>query len=362
MIGAPAILWMLTLVEAGPVAAAPAAAPSEAGERPRFVPTGDAFFRYEAVRDAPIADEPDFERARLRLRPGGEAILASGRVALGAGLLASIASDSNDDNEIRRDNFISDEVSVDRAYVRLAGSGSAFTATLGVAPSPFGGTEVLWDQDLRFQGAQAGAELPPAGALEAQRLFGGVSIGTQDHEDESVTAAVRWEGTLARGLTVGGAFWHFDRTEALVEAGYGRTNRLAPGGEDLLSDFEVVNLTLGKEWLGRNRPVRVRLDVLCNPGADDRRWGGELRADWGELQERGTWRARLFLQRVEQDATVAAFGGDEWWFRTQQRGARAAFAVALHRTTFVEVSVLSQHRDGLDESLERAMIDVVFRH
>jgi hypothetical protein len=60
--------------------------------------------------------------------------------------------------------------------------------------------------------------------------------------------------------------------------------------------------------------------------------------------------------------TAAAFGGDEWWFRTQQRGARAAFAVALHRTAFVEVSVLSQRRDGLDESLERGWIDFVYRH
>jgi len=330
---------------------------SPAGRRALLVLTGDAFFRYEAVRDAPT---DDFERARLRLRPGLEATLGSGRfLHLGAGALASLASDSNAENEIRRDNFVSDELTVDRAYVRFAAPQSTFTATIGLASSPFTGTEVLWDRDIRFSGVLAGAELR-AGALLAQRVYGGVSVGSQDHEDESLAAAVRWEGETEGGFSVGGAFWHFDRTSELIEAGYARTNRLASGGEEFLSDFEVVNVSVGWEWLGEHRPLRLRLDLLFNAGADDRRSGADLRVDWGELQERGTWRLRLLLQRVEQDATLAAFGGDEWWFRTAQRGARLSFAVALHRRAFAEIGVLSQRRDELDEWLDRAMLDLVF--
>ncbi len=243
--------------------------------------------------------------------------------------------------------------------MRLAAPRSAVTGTVGLAPSPFSGTEVLWDRDIRFAGAIAGWEMPPAGHLVAQRIYGGVSVGSQDREDESLTASVRWEAETGGGLSFGAAFWTFDRTPALIEAGYARTNRLAEGGEEFLSDFEVVNLSVGWEHLGKSRPLRLRLDLLFNAGADDRRTGADLRADWGELQDRGTWRARLILQRVEQDATLAAFGADEWWFRTDQRGARVALALALHRRAFVEATYLRQRRDNLDEWLDRAMLDLV---
>jgi hypothetical protein len=332
-----------------------------AGTRPRWVLTGDGLFRYEVVRDAPNPETSDFERARLRLRPGLEAGFQSGLWTLGAGVRASVASDSNAENGIRLDNFVSDEVTVDRAYVRLAARESAITTTLGLAPSPFSGTEILWDRDIRFAGGLAGCELPPAGALVSQRVLGGISFGSQDHEDESLAAAVRWEAEIGGGFSFGAAYWHFGRTEALVEAGYARTNRLAPDGETYLSDFEIANLSAGWERLGKVRPLRLRLDVLFNAGADDRRAGADLRVDWGELQDTGTWRARLLLQRVEQDAALAAFGGDEWWFRTEQRGAGVSFAFALHRRVFVEVFALRQRRDRLDDWLGRAMLDLVVK-
>ena len=329
--------------------------------KPRVLFTGDALFRYEWVRDAPSPAIRDFERARLRVRPGIEVRLGSGLVTLGAGLLGSLASDSNEDNEIRRDNFVSDEVTGDRAYARFAAPRSAFSATVGVAPSPFAGTEVLWDRDLRFHGAFAGGELPPGGHLVAQRLYGGLSLGSQREEDESLTAAVRWEGEASGGISLGAAFWHFDRTAELIEAGLARTNRLTAAGDEYLSDFEIVNVTFGWEHLGERRPLRVRLDLLFNLGADDRRTGGDLRLDWGELQAPGTWRVRLTLQRIEQDAALAAFGGDEWWFRTAQRGARVGFAVAVHRLAIIEVSALRQRRDTLDEWLDRVFADLVLR-
>lgn len=223
------------------------------------------------------------------------------RVRLGLGWKLALASPAGFESPPagRRD-----EVTVHRAYVRIAARESAFTATLGLAPSPFAGTGILWDRDIRFAGGLAGRELPPAGALVAQRVFGGVSAGSQEHEDESLAAAVRWEGESGGGFSFGAACWHFGRTAALVEAGYARTSRLVPGGGTYLSDFEIANVS-------------------------------------GELQDTGTWRAHLLLQRVEQDAALAAFGGDEWWFRTEQRGAGAAFAFALHRPVFVDLMTAS---------------------
>jgi hypothetical protein len=337
---------------------APAAAQETAGETPRLRPTGDLLVRFEAVRDAPNPLTSDFERARIRFRPGLEVDVIPGRFTAGAGLLASIGSDDNEDNVIRLDNFESDDLELDRAWLRVSGRQVASSATVGMFETPFSGTEVLWDRDLRFIGASAGAELPP-GRLEGQRVLGGVTIGSQNHEDESLAAAVRWESEWRHGLSFGAAFWHFGQIDALVEAGYARTNRLAPGGEDLLSDFEVGNLTFGWEWIGAHRPLRTRLDLLYNFGADDLRSGFELKVDWGELQARGTWRLRMLLQRIEQDATLAAFGGDEWWFRTRQRGVRLGFAYALARQCFVEASYLTQRRDDLDNWLERAFVDFV---
>ena len=360
--------WLLagqgTADEAAPgstaEATAEAAAPAS-GDRPAAASwrwAGDALLRYEAVRNAPNPQTSDFERLRLRLRPGVEGPLIPGRLRAGAGVLVSVASDSNDMNRIRNDNFRSDEVAVDRAWIQLSGASTPYSAVFGVFETPLRGTEVLWDRDLRFQGASAGLELPPMGALLAQRIVGGVSFGSQDGEDGSRVAAVRWEGEVARGFGFGGAYWQFGSTADLVAAGYARTNRLAPGGEDYLSDYRVADATARWEWIGPSRPLRVRLDLLRNFGADDRRHGGELRVDWGELQEAGSWRLRLALQRVEQDAALAAFGGDEWWFRTRQRGARLGWAIGFWRNASLEFSVLRQRRDDLDEWLDRGWVDL----
>jgi len=331
------------------------AAPSE----PTWRWSGDALLRFEAVRDAPNPATSDFERVRLRLRPGIDVPLVAGRLAAGAGVLVSIASDSNDWNLIRNDNFRSDEVAIDRAWLRWSGATAAASATFGVFATPLPGTEILWDRDLRFQGAAAGVELPAAGALVAHRVTGGVTVGSQEGESGSRVAAVRWEGEMSHGLTVGGGYWQFGATEDLVEAGYARTNRLAPDAEHYLSDYRVANVTIGWEWIGPARPLRMRLDILHNFGADDRRSGGEARVDWGELQGPRSWRVRLMLQRVEQDAALAAFGGDEWWFRTRQRGARLGWALGLGRKASVEFSVLRQRRDDLDDWVDRGWIDLV---
>jgi hypothetical protein len=353
---AGSIALMLAALAAGRAAAADGEPVPDAGSRFRW--TGDALLRGEAVRKAPNPLTRDFERVRLRFRPGAEVRLGD-RVTVGAGFLTSLASDENEWNAIRFDNFESDDARLDRAYVTVAGLTHAVSATFGVLESPFGGTEAVWDRDLRFQGASIGAELSGGEALLAQRLLAAVSVGSQVHEQSSQVAAARWEAELRGGFLLGAGFWHFGQTDVLVREGYARTNRLAPGGEDLLSDFEVAQATVGWDTTGARRPVRLRLDYLHNFGADDLRTGGELRVEWGELQKAGTWRLRLVLQRLEQDAVPAAFGGDEWWFRTRQRGARLSFAVALGRQALVEASWLRQRRDDLDEWLDRAILDLV---
>ncbi|HKY31192.1 MAG TPA: putative porin [Candidatus Polarisedimenticolia bacterium] len=320
-------------------------------------PLGDFLARLEAVRSAPNPLTSDFDRARLRARPGIEAAWAGGRLAAGAGLLLSFAGDSNEDNLIRQDNFLSDEVELDRAYLRLSGRTTAYSVTAGLFDVPVQGTEILWDRDLRFLGGAGAVELP-SGAFSAQRVVAGVSTGSQNREDESLAATARWEAETGP-FSFGAGYWHFGETGALVRAGYARTNRLAPGGLDYLSDFDIVHVIAGWELLGKRRPLRVRLELLHNAGADDERNGGELRLDWGEIQDAGSWRLRLTFQRVEQDAALAAFGGDEWWFRTQQRGARASMAFGLGRRAFLELSALRQRRDDLDEWLDRGFIDLV---
>src|SRR5262245_23463556 len=91
--------WLLTGQDAAdeaaqgltPEATAEAAAPSSGDAQPaaswRF--TGDALLRYEAVRNAPNPLTSDFERLRLRLRPGVEGPIVPGRLRAGAGLLIS---------------------------------------------------------------------------------------------------------------------------------------------------------------------------------------------------------------------------------------------------------------------------------
>jgi hypothetical protein len=336
-----------------PEAAGTAAAPSPV----RF--EGDLLARAEAVRDTPNPAHRDFDRFRLRFRPG---VIWEGTRGWSAGLRlrGSVASDSNEDNRPRFDNFRSDEAALDRLWTRWDSADGRFGLHIGATEAPLSVSSALWDRDLAWQGVALELALPAGGLLTGHRLVGGATWGSQGWGDRSQILSLQWVASLGVDADLSLAYWHFDELEELIDAGLARQNRLAPGGDEFLSDFDIIELRAGKSWLAARRPLLARLSLLANLGADDRRTGVELAGAWGGVGALGDWRLRYTFQRIEQDAALGAFTADEWWFHSDHRGHLAGFAVGLGRGVSIELAGMIQRRDDADEDVTRVFLDLVW--
>jgi hypothetical protein len=315
--------------------------------------------RAEAVRDAPNPAHRDFDRVRLRVRPGAAWEGPRGWSA-GVRLRGSIASDSNEDNRPRFDNFQSDEVALDRLWTRWDSADARVGLHLGAMEAPLSVSSALWDRDLAWQGVALELALPAGGLLTGQRIVGGASWHSQGWGDQSRILSIQWIGSFGVDTDVSLAFWYFDDLEELIDAGLARQNRLTADRSEFLSDFEVVELRAGKSWLAGGRPLLARLSLLGNLGADDRRTGVELAAAWGSVSTAGAWRLRYTFQRIEQDAALGAFTADEWWFHSDHRGHLGAFAVGLGKRVSIELAGMIQRRDGADEDVTRLFADLAW--
>ncbi|HKQ63242.1 MAG TPA: putative porin [Candidatus Polarisedimenticolaceae bacterium] len=314
---------------------------------------GDLLLRGEAVRDTPNPAFESFERVRLRLRPGFEAAFADGAITFGARAVVSAASDANAENRAKFDNFRSDAAAVDRLFLRITPPGASLAVTLGKFRNPYLGGELTWDADIQPEGAAFQLDLP-----RAQRVVGGVFLRSQLYGDRSRIAIAQWSGDLAGGTQLALGYQRYDKLEGLISGRLARTNRLAAGGAAFVSDYRLVDVLVRHEWVGGRRPLRVQLELVHNLGARDRNDALELRLRYGQVRQLGDWSLRYAFQRVEQDAVVAAFTPDEWWFHSNQRGHLLGVGLGLGRDVVLEIFALAQRRDDLDTTLARYVVDV----
>lgn len=324
----------------------------------------DGQARYEHTEDIP--NHPDLSRTRLRLRAG---LIWSGDngIELGAAVKGQVASSDNRLTIANNDNEQSDDARLDQAFLRwnYAENGQLL---LGKAPLPLELSPLTWDADLRPIGASGRITLP-SGDYSAWHFNFGYFAPDHLYDDDTRLAAVQlgygWNEGAPRSAGALLSYLDFRDTEALIDAGLGRTNRraLVPAAGRILfiSDYELLDLQLfGRVQLGDSAdwPLEVRLDYVRNLGADDLDEGARGSVVLGDSRD-GGWEFGFAYQRMQRDAVLAAYTEDDWWFHSFARGGMPWLGYGFDPHWRMRVAAFRERRDGIAKETDRVLLDVL---
>jgi len=334
----------------------------------RFELRWDALVRYDVIeldRQAPV---PNIHRWRTEARPELDWV-ASDRFRLGVRVVGDLASDSNATNTARLDNYRSNGVALDRAYLEARPGG--FRLSAGQFGMPLRSTEMLWDHDLPVLGGAA-AWRHPAGATSALTLAGGFFYGPQRGHDDShiVAAQATWEaGDPAKvAFDWSESYWRFTHLDRVGHA-YLRQNEPGgyvpiPGysGSRYANDFRLVDsmarVRIGGGW---RFPLSLSVDWVHNFAAQKRAYadGVEVAARVGREGSPGDVQFFDVYQYVDRDAVVGAYNTDDWWFHSWYVGHRVGFSVTVAPQIAIRPSVVFQRRQDRQHYLNRYLLDLV---
>jgi len=234
----------------------------------------------------------------------------------------------------------------DRAFIRWR-SGSSLNAVFGRFGNPWFGTDLVWANDLGFDGVAA--QWTPSVGSWGRAFFTAASMPVQEVELDSadkwlygVQAGMEWPG---RGLVsgrVGLAYYHYTKltgqanapgsslrdftAPAFAQKGNTYFNISSDAARPLLAlaaDYRLVNLTGSIDILTIGwKHLVLTGDVVRNVGfkkaqvsarvgttVEPEVFGVQLRASLGDadVDSRHKWQVFLAYKRVERDAVPDAF-------------------------------------------------------
>ena len=286
----------------------------------------DSLVRQEWTREL-FADAPDQGRRRFQMRPRIEANWSS--FALGVGGDFNYSSDDNQAPPrgsttlaLTRDNYDSRSARLDLAFARLD-LVSWLRLEGGRFEMPVGLTEMIWDRDLRPQGAAV--SIRPRDRTGTPRFVLSV-LGARgshvfdDHDTDMLmgSAGINLTVGLRQRLELLGSFVVWDKIEN-IETKIRRQNSRLNGA--LIGDYRVLDLLARLSYEGPV-PTQVVADYCRNTAADTDNRGIWLALALGSLK---TSRSRLeyTYANVDKDATLAAYGTDDFFWVTGWEGHRA---------------------------------------
>jgi len=280
------------------------------------------------------------DRWRLQLRPRIE--VGINKFTLGVGGDFNYSEDENDQpptQVIIRDNYRSRDARVDLAFLRIQVT-SGLRIEGGRFEMPTALTEMLWDRDLRAQGAALTLESHDAAARPRLSLTLLAAKGSHVFDD-SDTSMLLASGAVFFGAGEHGrfevrpSFVHFTGTEDL-ELRIRRQNSRQAGL--LFMDYDVFDALVRYRRDGRVA-VQLVADAMWNVGADATiRTPGETPRKY----DQGVWLAAVFgstlsararleyvFAHVDKDATVAAYDTDDFFWGTGWEGHRGDFGLKV---------------------------------
>lgn len=344
----------------------------------------------------------DRDRTRLRARLGVTArvtqdISASMRLATGSNA-EPVSTNQTLGNYGNKANF-----SLDRAFVKIQSQTTLpwLTTTAGRLPNPFFGTDLLWDDDLVFEGLALQAQ-DPAAAARTWRPFGTVGVFPLQDVQQSLSnqarskwlvaaqAGVEWVPSNDRRAKLGLALYDYRNIAGrLNDFGYNSYDETAPkfrqkgntlfdisndGDPDtnlyaLASDFRQLNLT-GELDIRLSNPTHLMFtaDYVRNLGFDaakiQSRTGLSVdRQDKGYLLRvavgspvmllKDDWQLSLAYRYLEADAVLDAFTDSDFHLGgTNNKGFILGAQYGLGRNTWLNARWLSSREiSGLPLSI-----------
>ena len=323
--------------------------------------TGDIIVRQEWNDGFFTKPDPvPAHRTRIQIRPRFEVETNLLRMVVGADL--NYSSDNNLKPKdvtlplaLIRDNYDSRGVRLDLASFGINLS-SAIKLDAGRMLMPFKLTNMIWDADLRIQGASAQWVFHTGKTGEPTARASGIfSRGSHvfadsvDPKGSSLGDGVTIKGgSLDLGYGEGkrvdlsGTYLVFDKLENL-ERMIRRQNTRVAGA--LTREYEVIDVAL-RFRTDKPIPMQVVVDGARNRKAPDQRNGFWAALVLGSLRD-NRFRGEYTYAKMDKDVTVAAYAGDDFFWGTGWLGHRAELAFAQSpKSTFHVIAQMQQFKDS----------------
>ncbi len=304
-------------------AAAQEPAPVYQTDQPKqFNLRADLLLRQEWNRDflpglAPLA--PD-NRRRLQFRPRLE--FGSGVLQVGVGGEFNYSSDENTlppagqtVQALIRDNYDSRQARLDLAFVRFEPrAGIRLEGGRFFMPVEF--TELVWDKDLRPQGAALTLGKKGSPGSTSFALTGLWARGSHVFDDDDTdmyvgSASLELPGGPASSVQLIGSYLEWRRTDRLEPRLRRQNNRVAGL---IARDFRVVDVIVRLRSRGQ-MPFQLVADLSWNTAAADQKRGLWLAAVLGSVKS-SIARLEYVFASVDRDATLAAYSSDDFFWGT----------------------------------------------
>jgi hypothetical protein len=303
----------------------------------------------------------DRQRLRARLRLGLEAELGYGWTAA-ARLASGNFRDPVSTNQTLGTSGARYNVGIDQAYLRWTGQSrvgrQSLVVTAGRMPNPWLSTDLIWDQDLMFEGIATNYRYSISrDDLYARNFFATVGafplqeveLSNKDKWLLGAQAGIDWRTLGGSRLRIGAAYYDFRNitgvrnapnsalndftAPAFLQRGntlYDIRNNPTDPTQDLFalaSEFKILDVNAFFDWrvtslhrlsFNANYVDNIGYEEAFGPGDFVIRFGGndeprthgyQAEAAFGHsrMNERGAWRAALGYRYLERDAVLDAF-------------------------------------------------------
>jgi len=313
----------------------------------------DALAREEWTSDVFVSptETTSQDRWRLQLRPRLE--IGLGPLVLAVGGDFNYSQDTNTAppagmtvQPLIRDNYDSRDARVDLAFASLKPT-SWLQLQGGRFVMPIAFTEMTWDKDLRPQGGALGLALRDRGAVKRLGITGLWSRAGHVFDDGDATlftAAADLDLALGEStgleLLVAWMDWSDVRT---MEPRIRRQNTRLGG--QLVFTYEVLDL-VGRLRFNGTIPVQLVADFCLNTAVDADRQGLWLAGVVGSVRT-SLLRAEYVFADVDKDATLAAYGTDDFFWVTGWKGHKLDLGARLSdQASLHVVGQLQQFKDA----------------
>ncbi len=326
----------------------------------RFEFFGDLQLRGDSVRDLPRAVEKDFDRVTARTRVG-VMWMPTDSIEVGLTGKINISSQSNSKTRFNLDNEQADDVTLDELFLNYHLNDQT-RLQVGQTHFPLRLSPMVWDQDLRPQGISIKhrKELSEFNSLD---ITGGVFLGNHLFGDDSNIKAIQAALNINEGQNTSYniilSYLNFNNLDDLAANGLRRTNIAAANG-NFSHDFDNIDMQINLGFNQHSFPIRAKLDLINNlaVGKDDFGARGDLIL--GDSIGRKGVELGVATQRIQQEALVAAFNDDDWWFPTRMRGTTAWFAYGFNEALRVKAQVFTERLDTQTKNNKRALFDLQY--
>lgn len=355
------------------------------------------------------------ERERVRLRLGLNAHVTSG-VDVGVRITTGNTTDPVSTNQTLGNTGNNYSLVLDRAFVKYAPIDS-LSVSGGRIPNPFFSTDLVWDEDLNFEGlavnlkpgAAEKRELTPsftAGIFPLQEIEQSTSVKAPDKWLYGAQAALEWSPSTRARFKVGAAYYQYQDIASTLnptpstglydlskpqftQKGNSRFIFDSDANNDgissgtttdsvygLAADYRIANLTLVADF-AEFFPVHVigSFDWARNLGFDQadilKRTGqniepetdgyqAKLTIGYPNVSERHEWQAYIGYRYLERDAVLDAFTDSDFNLGgTNHKGFMIGGQYGIHKNTWLSARWMSSDEiSGLPLSIDVFQLDL----